>query len=219
MDFGEQAMGTLSVIVDDREANSEVVRVLRESKKVTLTIERLAVGDYLLGDRLLVERKTISDLATSIKDGRLLRQASRLASSPLRGAMILEGTADDLLHIRMRREAIQGAVVSITVVFGIPLLRSRNPEESARLLLYAARQISRTPSRALPRRGKRPTGKRRIQLHILQGLPGVGPERAHGLLDAFGSVQAVVTARADQLADVPGVGSKTARAIRWSVGE
>ena len=159
----------------------------------------------------------MTDFAASLRDGRLLRQASRLASSPSRSAMILEGTAIDLLHTRMRREAIQGAIISITIIFEIPLLRSRDPKETAHLLIYAAKQIGKKTSRPLPRYGKRPTGKRRIQLHILQGLPGVGPGRASRLLDAFGSVQNVITSGTDQLAQVHGIGTKTAQVIRWSV--
>jgi len=207
----------LQVIVDDREVVSGIVPELQEMEGVAVAIQRLPVGDYLIGGKLLVERKTLADFAASIKDGRLLRQASRLASCPFRRALILEGTADDLLRTRMRREAIQGAIISITIIFGIPLLRSRDPKESARLLIYAAKQIGNMSSRQLPRSGKRPQGRRRIQIHILQGLPGVGSERARRLLDAFGSVQDVITAQADQLAQVSGIGAKTAQAIRWAV--
>jgi ERCC4-type nuclease len=212
-----KAIPLTDVIVDDREANSEVVRALHEMERVAIAVRRLPLGDYQIEGKLLVERKTLADLAGSIKDGRLFRQACRLASSPIRSAMILEGTGDDLLRNRMHREAIQGALITITVILGIPLLRSRDARESARLLMYAARQIGATPSRALPRKGKRPKGKRRLQLHILQGLPGIGPERAAHLLETFGSIEAVVSARADQLAEVHGIGLKTAQAIRWAV--
>lgn len=205
------------VIVDDREANSEVVRALQQTEGVDITVKRLPLGDYQIEGKLLVERKTLTDLASSIKDGRLFQQACRLASNSMRSAIILEGTAHDLVGSQMQREAIQGALITITIVLGIPLLRSKDPHESARLLLYAARQTCTIPGRALPRRGKRPTGKRRLQLHILQGMPGVGLDRAARLLKTFGSVEAVVTAQAEELAEVPGIGLKTAKAIRWSV--
>ncbi len=206
-----------NIIIDDRETASRVADALRKTSGVSVTVQRLTTGDYQIDQKLLVERKTFNDLANSVKDGRLFQQACRLASNPMRTAMILEGTADDLNRIRMRREAILGALVTIAVVFGIPLLRSRDPQESARLLLYAARQIQSIPSRALPRRGKRPRGKHRIQLYLLQGLPGIGPERARRLLETFGCVEAVVRASTDQLAAVSGIGFKIAHSIRWSV--
>lgn len=71
----------------------------------------------------------------------------------------------------------------------------------------------------MPRRGKRPQRKFRTQLHILQGLPGVGPERVRLLLEAFGSVEAVLTASEDALRSVDGVGSTTVKSICWSIPE
>ena len=62
-------------------------------------------------------------------------------------------------------------------------------------------------------------GKRGLQMHLLQGLPGIGPERAARLLDHFGSVRAVMAADAAELRAVPGIGPKCARKIVWSVGE
>ena len=73
--------------------------------------------------------------------------------------------------------------------------------------------------RAEPRPGYRPKRKRARQLFLLQGLPGVGPARAARLLERFGSVQAVVTASADDLATVDGIGEKTAERMRWAVQE
>jgi Fanconi anemia group M protein len=51
-------------------------------------------------------------------------------------------------------------------------------------------------------------------LFILQGLPGIGPARADRLLDTFGTVETVFTARAEELAEVSGIGEKTAERIR-----
>ena len=119
----------------------------------------------------------------------------------------------------MRREAIQGALVTLTLFLGIPLLRSMDPEETASLMLFAARQGRAVVSGAQPRQGGRPRGKARVQSRILQGLPGVGPERARRLLDRFGSIEAVIAAPADALVSVPGIGPGTAEAIRWAVQE
>jgi ERCC4-type nuclease len=207
----------LSIIVDDRELSSGVVDLLRERDGVSIAVERLPVGDYRIDDFLLVERKTLLDLVASIKDGRLFAQGCRLADSQLWTALILEGTGRDLAGSAMRREAIQGALVTLTLYLGIPLLRSRDPQETARIMLCAARQGRAISSGALPRKGRRPRGKYRTQTHVLQGLPGVGPERAKLLLDRFGSVEAVATAELEELESVRGIGRTTAKAIHWAV--
>ncbi len=213
------------VVVDDREAGSGTVEALKAMDGVDLTVERLPLGDYAWDGRLLFERKTLRDLAASLKDGRLLRQACRLASAPMRGVLILEGTTRDLAGSGMRREAIQGALVSITVLLGIPLLRARDAGESARLMRYAARQLralgdaSRREALPRPLPARRPKGKRKTQLHILQGLPGIGPKRARRLLERFGSIEAALTASIEELASTSGIGPATAEAIRWAVGE
>ena len=209
------------VVVDDREDGSGVPAALAERKDVTLTGDRLSVGDYLVDDWLRAERKTLPDLTRSIADGRLFRQASRLVSASQRAVVILEGTARDLTDSDMRREAIQGALLTLTLKLDVSLLRAKMPDETARLLVYAARQMRRTQDEAVPRTagGWRPSGKRKTQLYVLQGMPGVGATRAERLLEAFGSVEAVMTASAEELTAEDGVGDKTAESVRWAVEE
>jgi len=173
---------------------------LRECEEVSLVVRRLPLGDYLIDEILLTERKTLPNLVASIKDGRLFRQAHRLASSPLRKALILEGTAADLAGSGMRREAVQGALIGLTLYLGIPLLRSRDATETVQLMLFAARQGRVAAAGTVPRSGRRPRGKARIQSRILQGLPGVGLQRVRCLLETFGSLEEVIQADAEALA-------------------
>jgi len=101
--------------------------------------------------------------------------------------------------------------VTLTLFMGIPLLRSMDPEETATLMLFAARQGRAVASGALPRKGRRPQGKARVQNRLLQGLPGIGPERARRLLERFGTIEAVIAAPADALASVPGIAKRRQR--------
>lgn len=209
----------ITVTADDREVATEVVQHLRASSDCDLSIRRLPLGDYNIAGRLLVERKRWPDLVASIADGRLFRQACRLAASPLSAVLLLEGSETDIAQCAMRREAIQGALISVSIILGIPVLRSGGPEESARLMLYASRQLQAINSGALPRAGARPKSKRRIQLYILQGLPAVGPVRAARLLERYGSVETMIAAGSEDLARVPGIGEAVATKIRWAVTE
>ena len=212
-------MKPLSIQIDDRESQAPVVDLLRQSPDFHVTVARLKLGDYLVEGRLLFERKTLLDLVAAIISGRLFGQALRLAGTSLRPAMILEGTSRDLADSGMSWEAIQGALVTVTLFCGVPLLRTRTPEETVRTILYAAQQRQAYAMGALPRPGYRPRGKRARQLFILQGIPGIGPERARRLLARFGSVEAVVKAQLEDLQSVTGIGMRRAEKIRWSVEE
>jgi ERCC4-type nuclease len=207
------------IAADDRERASGVVEALEALGDAVVHVGRLPLGDYLAERRVLFERKTLTDFAASLAGGRLLSQMLRLANSSLKTVLILEGTSKDLNESGVRREALQGALITISLIFGIPVLRSMAPAETARLIVYAARQVQVLEKGGFQRPGFRPKSKKGKQVFILQGLPGIGRERALRLLAAFGSVAAVIQAGADELQEVKGIGEKTARRIRWAVSE
>jgi ERCC4-type nuclease len=55
---------------------------------------------------LVFERKTLKDFARSIVDGRLFRQAIRLANSKYKSVLILEGTGKELQSVEGIGESI-----------------------------------------------------------------------------------------------------------------
>lgn len=211
----------VQVLVDHREAGARTVAALRAVVGLTFEFVRLPVGDYQVDNVFVFERKTLPDFAVSVQDGRLFRQAAALANLPagLRGVFILEGTSATLVGCNMRRESLQGALITIALFYGVPVLRSMDAEETVRLMLYAVRQAKSFATHALPRHARRPKGKRKAQISLLQAIPGVGPDRAERLLDRFGSVEAVLSASTEALATVSGVGARTAKNIRWLVSE
>ena len=62
-------------------------------RRGALEVRRLNAGDFWIGGRIAVERKTLADFAVSVVDGRLFKQAAALANSRMRGVLVLEGTA------------------------------------------------------------------------------------------------------------------------------
>jgi four helix bundle suffix protein len=86
-------------------------------------------------------------------------------------------------------------------------------------MVYIARQMESMALGGVQRHGYRPKGKRKRQLFILQGLPGVGPGRAARLLARFGSVEAAVCANSSELQTVDGIGEGIADKIKWAVSE
>ncbi len=210
---------TLNILADDRESKSNVIESLLEIENVEVDIKRLSIGDYQIGNRVIVERKTLKDFAISIVDGRLFNQMVRLANSKSQGVLILEGTAGNPVDIGVAREAMQGALITVSLIMGVPVLRSKNPAETAKLIIYIARQIESISSGGVQRHGYQPKGLRYRQRYILQGLPGIGRDRADKLLDRFGSVEAVISAGIDDLQTVDGIGKNIAEKIKWAVSE
>lgn len=207
----------ITIIADDREQKSGVADFLREIINVHIIVKRLPLGDYFAQGKLLFERKTLKDFAVSLVDGRLFKQTIRLANANYKSILILEGTGKDLAETGVRREALQGALINISLIHGIPVLRSINPHETAQLMVYASQQLESIAKSPLQRCGYRPRGKRKRQIYLLQGLPGIGNQRAGRLLDTFGSVEAVITASGEELQSVDGIGQNIAKKIRWLV--
>jgi len=206
------------VVVDDRECRGDVLCALRADSRFTVQVQRLALGDYRVDTRFLFERKTLSDLVQSIISGRLFRQALRLVEQDdTWPALILEGTSRDLAASQISWEAVQGALVHVSLILGLPVLRTRSASDTANTMAYAVRQHRALIRGGLPRKGRRPRGKRALQQHVLQSLPGVGPARAARLIDHFGSVRSAISASPDDWAELDGIGQGTAERIDWAV--
>ncbi len=210
---------TINITADDREHKSEVIKSLMYIENVEVCIRRLSMGDYQVDNRVIVERKTLKDFAISIIDGRLFKQMIRLANSTFTGVLILEGTAIDTVDLGMTREAMQGALITVSLILGIPVLRSKDPSETAKLIVFIARQIELMAGGGMQRHGYRPKTKRKRQLFILQGLPGVGSEKAERLLAMFGNVEAAISASSSELQAVDGIGKSIADKIKLAVSE
>ena len=208
------ASGPIRVVIDPRERPAGVAHALERIAGVAIQWNVLPTGDYLVPSTLLVKRKTIADLGLSLVDGRLFRQATRLVAQPLPALFIVEGSEDAIGRLGVRREAVAGALVSLVLVYGLPVVRALDACETARLILYAADQLRRRARPASRRPPPRRARGRARQIHILQGFPGVGPRRAAAPLDAFGSIGAALRAGERRLAAVPGTGPAIARRIR-----
>lgn len=203
----------LVILVDDRETHTGVADALRRHPDIDARIRRLRTGDYVIPGRLQIERKTVPDFVQSLFDGRLFSQATRIRASHLPGMLIVESPTQSPAAFGLSRHALQGALVTLNVVFAIPVLRVANAAETADVIRMAARQIARHVRGVPVRPGYRPKGLRRRQLFLLQGLPGIGPQRAQALLETFGSVANICQADPDELAAVAGIGHTTAARI------
>jgi len=211
---GQQARHEL--LVDSAERHAALVELARQCDDFTVHIQHLTVVDYLIEQGIIVERKSYADFALSLADGRLFPQAAKLARCPQRPVVLLEGPRP-LQMPQVHPHALKGAMASLALMWRLPVLVARDPEDSLTILRFLANQLrgSRSGLKRYDRKPKRLASRR---LYVLQGLPGVGPALAHRLLLEFGSVERVMTADEEELMRVRGVGRQKAARIRNLVG-
>ncbi|MBB72112.1 MAG: nuclease [Legionellales bacterium] len=206
----------MSVVIDHREASTEVASLLSSQDDVEVVYDNLQTGDYMIDNRILIERKTLNDLATSISDGRLFSQAQRLSRYVKWKAIILEGKR---IRYAILRESLQGALITVTMKFGVPVLWAKDPSETIKLMQFMRNQLHNDAVPIKKRYGRKPKKYNNQALYVLQGLPGIGPERAKQLLLYFGSLREVVNAGIDDLQKISGVGKNTAEKIQKAFRE
>ena len=97
------------------------------------------MGDVIIGDRIIIERKTARDLLDSLVDGRLLSQCRRLYYSATRPLLIIEGV--ELFETRaVHPNAVQGALSWITLDLGLSVIMTKNTLETALFISMTAKK-------------------------------------------------------------------------------
>jgi Fanconi anemia group M protein len=207
---------TVEIVADQRELDATIARDLSTRDGIETRLETLAVGDYILSDRVSVERKTVSDFLDTLTGGdrSMFEQIGDAARNYARPVVVIEG--GDLYGARnVHHKAIQGALASLAVDFGASILRTSDETETADLLETIARREQETGDREVDVHGEKQSRTLpEQQEYVVSSVAEVGPVTARTLLEHFGSVEAVMTADEDDLMAVDGVGEVTASRIR-----
>jgi ERCC4-type nuclease len=121
--------------------------------------ERLPLGDIILHDPhpqqakdiVIFERKTLADLAASIRDGRYKEQSFRLIETAAATGFhthhiiyIIEGDLAryDERHTQITKTALQSAMVSLMYYKGFSVIRTMNVGETADFILHFADKVA-----------------------------------------------------------------------------
>jgi len=201
------------IYADKREMNSKIFTIL--IKRCEVREKMLNVADYQLSERVACERKTVNDFLQSLIDHRLFEQLTRLKDSFDRPLLIIEGEENLFESRRIHENAINGALASITIDMGVPIIWTRNQLETANLLYVIARREQIQMKKSISIRGKRKfLSKNQEQEFLLSGLPKVSGIIAKRLLKHFGTPEKIFTATEKELMEVEGIGKKMAKNIR-----
>jgi len=211
----------IKICVDSRETRADVIDHL-EKLGAEVTVKTLEVGDYVLSDRVCVERKTTDDFLNSFIDNKnhLFGQIADMSRSYERPLLLIEGAPLDLYVTRnVHPNAVRGILASIAVGFGVPITYTMSAEDTAAMLYVIAKREQTDRKRTISLHGKRShmtLDEQRV--YCVSSISDIGPVLATNLLEHFGTVEKVMTASIDELTQVEKVGKKTAERIREVVG-
>jgi ERCC4-type nuclease len=176
-----------------------------------------------------VQRKEISDLLSSVFDGRLARELAQMSALSLK-VLLLEGavhwTQDGYLLSSNRswtRAQHDGLLWSVQL-HGCWTASTNNMAETAEWLRRFQRWLlkkghNQLLTRTTPKPGMWGTrGSKEWGMHFLMGLEGVGYERAEKIWEHFSGVPMAWTVGKEELCEVEGIGPKTAEKILGAIG-
>jgi len=201
----------IKIICDVRE-NPSIIKQL--AKKATIEMRTLEVGDYILSERIGIERKSTEDFLRSLFDNKLFEQVRNLRDSFKIPLLLIEGENIFTKH-DANSSAVRSALLAILVDFNVGIIFSNDISESAEYLYHLARR-EQMEQRGTPKlRGdKRAMTLQETQVYLLEGLPNISSTLARRLLSHFVSVERVIAASEEELKEVEGIGKKTAKKIR-----
>ncbi len=207
-EFGAQAT---TIVIDDRETSSKVVEVL-SNLEALIRLERLPHGDYAIGDRILIERKTARDFVDTLINRDLLGQLKEMADAATKPVLIIEG-GDLFVQRDIHPNAIRGVLAAITIDLSISILYTKDEQETAQMIFVLARREDGERGERKVHPHKSYHSQKEEQEYIISSFPEIGMKNARLLLAHFGSVQAIVNASLEELVAVRGIGEKTAQKI------
>jgi len=207
-------MNRVLIFIDSRE-NS----IIEYFKQYDCEIQKkmLLYGDFLVSDRVCIEKKTVSDFIQSITDKRLFQQLKLLKENFEKPILIIEG--EDSLYGVLQPNIIRGVLSSLTIDLGIPIIWTRDIADTAGIVYWIARREQLIEKREVVLRNKRiPETTEEKQEYLISSLPDVSKVRSKALLKHFKSPQAIFNASEEELQKVKGIGKKIAKNIRKVLG-
>ena len=148
----------MNIKVDVREQDliqkmKQLIETIPSFKNIVLTTENLPIGDIIISngvdEKLIIERKSISDLMASIKDGRYEEQSYRLSGLNHHNHNIIYLIEGDFNRVNRFREnqhieklTLYSAIFSLNYTKGFSVLRTFSMDETAIFLCNTANKLT-----------------------------------------------------------------------------
>ena len=199
----------VKILIDNREKNSLVPSFLEE-RGFQVEFKQLPVADYIVKE-IAIERKTVSDLKSSIISKRIISQLLELKQYP-KHLLLVEGILDeDLYNSGIHENALRGFLLSVALEFQTPLIFTHNEEDTAKYIYVIAKKEK--PSEFSLRASKILLSKEEQIQFILEGFPNIGPAKASALIKKFKTLNNIFQASEEELEEILGKRAKEFREL------
>lgn len=199
---GDEGKPKPKIIVDYREKNSLVISEILKLG-IEIDFKQLKVADYLVKN-VAIERKTINDFVSSMINKRLFNQIQELQQYKNR-LLLVEGINEQELYsddgIGVNGNAIRGFLLSIILKYNIPIIFTKDYEDTAKFISVLVKKQSGELSLNAK---KRILNKKEQLQFIIESFPGIGPVTAKKLLQKFKTIKEIINASEEELKNLIG---------------
>ena len=228
-------MSNIVIHVDHRETELLQLLLAKSTDTISVDSQNLDVGDIVIANAateqpyLVLERKTLADLASSNRDGRYREQRARMLSVKGQGVAIgylIEtgaGWTTELNRVwpgNVPETTLLSIITRLQLRYGIPVIMSKDAHISRSLILHLANQLYENPSvfaagsglaadatvaaavytEALSAQKSANRGLKRTAAGMLCAIPGVGAKLSEGILDACeGTLEGIIKKTQEEL--------------------
>lgn len=211
--FGDELK--LTIFVDQRETRSGVASFLAKAG-VDLKLQNLEIGDYVVSDRVCIERKSAIDFLDSLVNKRrnLLEQIHRLKSEYAKPLLVIEG--ESIYGQRnVHPNVVRAVMATIAIDFSVPIIQTRDEADTASLIYVIAKREQMPNKTEVNPHGKKPSASlKEQQEYFISALSNIGIVTTRNLLRRFKTIERILTATKEELMEVEHVGEKTAEHIK-----
>jgi DNA excision repair protein ERCC-4 len=202
------------IVADERERASGVPDELSKLN-VRVYFSTLRIADYVINPEVGVERKSVRDLVSSVYDSRLFLQAARLSTAFAKPYLLIEGDSKEVVGLVKNLKSYYGAIAHVTLMYGLRMLYTGGPEETAAALAELAVQARGKPYTKIPADVPlKPKDVPMQQVYVVASIPGVGRKLAEKLLMKYGTPRRVLGLTPGEMAMTGGIGWKRAEKIK-----
>jgi len=200
----------LNIIVDNREDKKYLMLLKQLFPQHIFEYKKIEEGDYV-SEKCMVERKTIGDLYSCIKNGRLRNQLSRGLTHNKKYILFVTGDINKYaakmrgLKIDFSEKVIYTSIASAMVKYNVTVIWTANEMDGFKILIPMMEKID---------KGQAITPTKLNHVVLVAKLFGVSKAISIDLIKKFISLENMVNAPESEFKKIKGIGDVKSKQIK-----